>query len=356
MSQKADRELTQDQISRRSFLHGSVGAAAVVGSGLLVTPQIAAAAAEGGLVALVHTQAAGDNGPIDSMIAALKKLSAEKKFPIRTIYAQDAATYGTIFKSLADANAAIIVATFNEVAEPIKALAPKYPNTKWIQIFGDPIQPPIPNFETVSYDYYLGCYLSGMFAAKMSKTGKIGYIGGVSLPPLNADVNSMKAAIASVNPSATFTPAFVGSFQDPAKGHETASQMYQGGIDYIQTDSAATDTGIIQAANEGDGRMVSAISPAQYKIGPKTVAALVALDFGQSLYNEVSKALGPEFKGGHLATGLGTGVIDFVLSPVWQEQGPKDLIEKAKQVWPEIDKAKADIISGGLKPPFNTQL
>jgi basic membrane protein A len=70
----------------------------------------------------------------------------------------------------------------------------------------------------------------------------------------------------------------------------------------------------------------------------------------------VSKALGPEFKGGHLATGLGTGVIDFVLSPVWQEQGPKDLIEKAKQVWPEIDKAKADIISGGLKPPFNTQL
>jgi basic membrane protein A len=354
MSQKADRELTQDQISRRSFLQGSVGAAAVVGSGLLVTPQIAAAAAEGGLVALVHTQAAGDNGPIDSMIAALKKLSAEKKFPIRTIYAQDAATYGTIFKSLADANAAIIVATFNEVAEPIKALAPKYPNTKWIQIFGDPIEPPIPNFET--YDYYLGCYLSGMFAAKMSKTGKIGYIGGVSLPPLNADVNSMKAAIASVNPSATFTPAFVGSFQDPAKGHETASQMYQGGIDYIQTDSAATDTGIIQAANEGDGRMVSAISPAQYKIGPKTVAALVALDFGQSLYNEVSKALGPEFKGGHLATGLGTGVIDFVLSPVWQEQGPKDLIEKAKQVWPEIDKAKADIISGALKPPFNTQL
>ena len=235
MSQKADRELTQDQISRRSFLHGSVGAAAVVGSGLLVTPQTAAAA-EGGLVALVHTQAAGDNGPINSMIAALKKLSAEKKFPIRTIYAQDAATYGTIFKSLADANAAIIVATFNEVAEPIKALAPKYPNTKWIQIFGDPIQPPIPNFETVSYDYYLGCYLSGMFAAKMSKTGKIGYIGGVSLPPLNADVNSMKAAIASVNPSATFTPAFVGSFQDPAKGHETASQMYQGGIDYIQTE------------------------------------------------------------------------------------------------------------------------
>ncbi|HLH48022.1 MAG TPA: BMP family ABC transporter substrate-binding protein, partial [Roseiarcus sp.] len=181
MTKKMDVERPTGGVSRRSFLQASFGAATLAGA---LSSVNMAAAAENGLVALVHTQAAGDNGPIDSMISALKKLSSEKKFPIRTIYAQDAATYGTIFKSLADAGAAVIVATFNEVAEPMKALAPKYPKTKWIQIFGDPINPPIPNFETVSYDYYLGCYLSGMFAAKVSKTGKIGYIGGVSLPPL----------------------------------------------------------------------------------------------------------------------------------------------------------------------------
>ena len=341
-------------VARRTFLHGSLGAV-VAGSAGLFVPQ-RARAADSGLVALVHTQAAGDNGPIDSMIAALKKLSGEKGFPIRTIYAQDPATYESIFRSLGDAGASVIATTFNEVAEPIKALAPSFPKTKWIQIFGDPFDPPIPNVVTVSYDYYLGCYLSGLFAAKVSKTGKIGYIGGVSIPPLNADLNAMKAAAVSVNASATVTGAFAGSFQDPAKGHEIASQMYQGGIDYIQTDSAATDTGIIQAANESDGRMVSAISPQQYKIGPKTVAALVALDFGESLRQEVAKAVGPDFKGGHVHTGLGTGVIDFLLSPVWVEQGPKDLVAKAKQVWPEVEKARADIMSGALKVEFKTTL
>jgi len=354
MTKKTDTEMTKGGLSRRSFLQTSLGVAAMAGAGAVAWPQFAAA--EGGLVALVHTQAAGDNGPIDSMIAALKKLAGEKGFQTRIVYAQDAATYETIFKSLADAGASIIAATFNEVAEPIKALAPQYPNTKWIQIFGDPIEPPIPNYVTVSYDYYLGCYLSGLFGAKMSKSGKLGYVGGVSLPPLNADVNSIKAAMASVDAKITLAAAFAGSFQDPAKGHEIAGQMFQDGVDYIQTDGAATDTGVIQAANEGEGRMVSGISPAQYKIGPKTVAALVALDFGQSLYNEVSKALGPDFKGGHVATGLGTGVIDFVLSPVWQEQGPKDLVEKAKKIWPEIEKVKADIISGAVKVPFNTTL
>ena len=355
MNRKFELGLNAWALSRRRFLQASAGVMVAGGAGSLALPRLANAA-DTGLVALVHTQAAGDNGPIDSMIAALKKLSAEKGFPIRTIYAQDSATFPSIFTSLADAGASVIAATFNEVAEPIKALAPKYPDTKWIQIFGDPFDPPMPNVVTVSYDYYLGCYLSGLFAAKVSKSGKIGYIGGVSLPPLNADLNAMKAAAASVGADKTVTGAFAGSFQDPAKGHEIATQMYQDGIDYIQTDSAATDTGIIQAANEGDGRMVSAISPEQYKLGPKTVIALVALDFGQSLYNEVSKAIGPDFKGGHLSTGLGTGVIDFVLSPEFQKQGPADLVAKAKDVWPDIDKARADIIAGTLKVPFNTEL
>ena len=109
-------------VSRRSFLQGSAGAAALAATGTLALPRLANAA--GGLVALVHTQAAGDNGPIDSMIAALKKLSGEKEFPMRAIYAQEPATYETIFKTLGDAGAAVMVSTFNEVGEPMKALAP----------------------------------------------------------------------------------------------------------------------------------------------------------------------------------------------------------------------------------------
>jgi basic membrane protein A len=132
--------------------------------------------------------------------------------------------------------------------------------------------------------------------------------------------------------------------------------MYQGGVDYIQTDSAATDAGIIAAANEGAGRLVGAISPAQYKLGPKTVVTLVELDFGQSLYNEVSRTLTAGWTGDHVTTGLGTGVIDFVLSPVFVEQGPPEIVAKAKAVWPQIEKAKAAILAGSLKVPFNTAL
>ena len=103
--------------------------------------------------------------------------------------------------------------------------------------------------------------------------------------------------------------------------------------------------------------MVSAISPQQYKLGPKSVIAIVQLDFGLSLYNNVAAALGPDWKGGtHVSTGLNDGIIDFKLSDSYVAQGPAELVAKAKAMWPDIEKAKQAIIAGTLKVPFNTTL
>ena len=340
-------------IDRRCFITSAAGAAALAGAG----GALPLSAAQHGLVALVHTQAAGDSGPIDSMIGKLNQLSEESGFEKRAVYAQDAATFETVFRTLGDAGAAIVIATFPVISEAVKAVAPEYPDTKWIQLFGDRADPPVPNLVTVSYNYYLGCYLSGVFAASVTRTGKIGFIGGISIPPLNADFNALKAGVHSVDPDATVTAAFAGSFQDPAKGYEIAAQMYLDGIDYIQTDAAATDGGIIQAANESPGRMVSALSPAQYQLGPGSVISIVNLDFGQSLYNEVGSALTPDWSGGtHVSTGIGSGVIEFERSPLFTEQGPGELVAASDQAWPQVETARAGIIDGSIEVPFNTSL
>ena len=107
-------------LRRRTLLKATAGVAALGLTDVLLAPNALAA---GGMVALVHTQAAGDNGPVDSMIAKLKQLAAEKDVPYRAIYAQDPATYETIFRTLGDAGAAVVISTFNEVTEPLKAVA-----------------------------------------------------------------------------------------------------------------------------------------------------------------------------------------------------------------------------------------
>ena len=349
-----DRSAMHALVSRRRFLAATAGVSAIVGAGAALP---FAARADTGLVALVHTQAAGDNGPIDSMMGRLNQLSEAQGFETRAIYAQDPATYETVLRTLGDAGASIVLGTFPVISEAFKAVAPLYPDTRWIQLFGDAVDPPIANLVTVSYDYYLGCYLSGIFAAQVSQSKQIGYIGGISIPPLNADFNALKAGVHAVDPDATVTAAFAGSFQDPAKGFEIASQMFLDGIDYIQTDSAATDGGIIQAANEREGVMVSALDPAQYPLGPGSVIGVVSLDFGQSLHNETSAALAGGWQGGrHVPTGLGSGVIDFLRSPLYREQGPAAIVARSDEAWPAVEAARAGILDGSVSVPFNTEL
>lgn len=338
-------------IRRRQLILGAAGA--VMASTLLGALPANAA---GGLIALVHTQAAGDAGPVDSMIAKLNEFAKAYDMTPRAIYAEDPSTYETIFTSLGEAGAAIVVSTFNEVAEPFKAVAPNFPDTKFIQLFADPFEPVIPNVVTVSYDYYLGCYLSGIFAARITRSAKLGFIGGISIPPINADYNAFKAGALSVNPDLTVAVAFAGSFQDPAKGQEIASQMFSDGIDYIQTDAAATDFGIIAAAGENDGRVVSTLDPAQFPLDPESVISIVGLDFGTSLYNEATKALEPRWTGGHQSTGLGTGVIDFIPSPLFAEKGPEELRKLTEAALPFVDEARNKILDGSLSVPFDTNL
>src|SRR6187402_1847181 len=82
--------IAADHPTRRRLL----AAGGMIGAGALTLPLLGQSAfAAGKLVALVHTQAAGDNGPIDDMIAHLKALGKQDHFPIRTIYASDPSTY-----------------------------------------------------------------------------------------------------------------------------------------------------------------------------------------------------------------------------------------------------------------------
>jgi basic membrane protein A len=337
--------------TRRKLL-GQGLALGAAGSALLAHPAFAASK----LVALVHTQAAGDNGPVDDMIAHLKALGKKDHFPIRAIYASDPSTYQSILSTLAGAGARIIVTTFNEMADPIKAVAPKYPHTTFIQLYADPFKPVIPNVRTVEYQAHYGMYLAGLFGAKISQSKKLGYIGGVSLPGLNADLNAMKAGAAGVDAAITVKGAFAGSFQDPTKGREIANQLYATGIDYIQTDGAATDAGVIRAAGEGQNRIVSAVFRTQFKLGPKTVASSVLVNFGQSLTDQVSAALSGHFVPGHYISTLADGIIDFVPSDLFMQHGPPFYVAAAKAAWPSVDAAKQAIIAGKLKVPFNTTL
>lgn len=306
-------------------------------------------------VALVSTQKAGDSGPVDDMVRSLDQAKADFGVETTFIEATDPSTYETQLRNLANAGTNIIVTTFPGMQQPLAAVAPEFPDVKFVHIFGDPDATAIPNLRRVAYEIHPGFYLGGILAATMAGDDKIGYIGGVSLPSLAANYWAYKAGAQTVNPNIEVQGAWAGSFEDPAKGLEIANTMYAGGVAVIQTDSAATSNGVLDAAKQKNTFMIKDSDPSQISQAADRILAVSFLKFGQSLYDEVKAALEPGWTGGPVSSGIKQDITGLALNTEFPTTTTDpEAATRFTAAVALVEAAKAGILSGALQVPFNT--
>ncbi|MCH3788365.1 BMP family ABC transporter substrate-binding protein, partial [Campylobacter jejuni] len=113
-------------------------------------------------------------------------------------------------------------------------------------LMGSSGKPQQPNFSV--FDNYIQepAYLTGMIAAGMSKTGKIGLVGGYPIPEVNRLMQAFIEGAKEINPKTEFTVTFIGSWFDPPKAKEAAFAMIDKGADVLY----AERFGVSDAAKE----------------------------------------------------------------------------------------------------------
>ncbi len=302
-------------------------------------------------VALVVNQKAGDLGPIDDLVKGLERAETELGVETTFIEATDPSTFESTLRNLGNQGTDVVAVTFPPMGESLAAVAPEFPDTRWIHIFGDALD--MPNVVTVEFNYYKGTYLAGILAGALNTTGKVGFVGGISIPPLNADYNAFVAAAQFQNPTITGEAAFANSFEDPAKGRELGAALFDGGVDIIMMDSAATDLGVIEAAEE-KGRWV--IGGSENYFDSPAVIGGVLLYWSTTLFNQIENALSDDYSPGHVAAGVAEEGVDFVINPSFQENGPSEMVDIINETLPEVDKAREAIKDGTLEVPFNPEI
>ena len=302
-------------------------------------------------VALVANQRAGDLGPIDDLVRGLEMVEADFGADITFIEATDPSTFETTLRNLANQGTDIIAVTFPPMQEVVTLVAPDFPDTRWIHIFG--FEGGIDNLVSIGFDYYKGTYLAGILAGALNTTGKVGFVGGVSIPPLNADYNAFVAAAQTKDAAITGEAAFADSFEDPAKGRELGAALYDGGVDIIMTDAAATDLGVIQAAEEKGGYVIGGSE--NYFTSPNVIGS-VLLYWAEILYAQVEHALSDDYTPGYVGAGVAEGGVDLVVSPEFLANGPDEMVEIINATLGEVDEARSAIKDGSLEVPFNPEL
>jgi len=139
---------------------------------------------------------------------------------------------------------------------------------------------------TSQYGHLITSYLGGMLAGGLTKSNKIGFIGGINYPAIKHLFTVMKMGIKETNPNAdTSNTSWGGSWIDVAKGKEMAEAMYERGVDVIMTFADGIATGASTFADKHkDLYMINSMYPTQ-EVFPNTVVADMVENQGGIMYS-----------------------------------------------------------------------
>ena len=152
--------------------------------------------------------------------------------------------YVRVMREYAEGGVDLVVGEAFGVAREARKVADDYPEVAFLM--GDSGGPHGSNFAVFDNWIHEPCYLMGVVAGTMTKTNKIGMVGGHAIGEVNRLFHAFMAGAKSVNPDVKFKVAFIGSWYDPPKAKEFAFAQAEAGVDVLYAERA----GVVDAARE----------------------------------------------------------------------------------------------------------
>ena len=199
------------------------------------------------------------------------------------------ADYERVMREFAEKGNQLIVGESFAVEAAARKVAKDYPKTAFLM--GSSGKPQPPNFAV--FDNYIQepAYLTGMIAGGMTKTHRIGMVGGYPIPEVNRLMHAFMAGAREVNPQVQFTVTFIGSWFDPPKAKEAAFAMIEKGADVLY----AERFGVSDAAKERGKLAIGNVIDTQ-KEYPNTVVASALWNMEPTIDRAIKAVKGGTFK------------------------------------------------------------
>lgn len=242
-------------------------------------------------------------------------------------------------RRLAESGANPIVMTGFAFGDVLNTVAPDYPDTKFAIIDMVVDQP---NVRSVVFTEEQGSYLVGMMAAMASKSGTVGFIGGMDIPLIRkfacGYAQGVKAANADAKVVQNMTGTTPSAWNDPVKGSELTKAQIAQGADVIYAAAGGTGIGVLQTA--ADEKILSiGVDSNQNYLHPGQVLT--------SMVKRVDNAVYEAFKAG---TDLETGIVvmDLAKNGVGYAMDDNNAALVSPEMKAAVDAAAEKIKSGEI--------
>nr|WP_319385782.1 BMP family ABC transporter substrate-binding protein [uncultured Roseibium sp.] len=235
----------------------------------------------------------------------------------------------------------VVAIGFNQ-ANALEQVAPDFPETDFAIVDMVVDQP---NVRSYVFKEQEGAYIAGLLAAMATKSGTIGFVGGMDIPIIQRFLCGYKQGAQAANPDVSVifnmtgdTPA---AFTDPVRGGELAIGQIQRGADVIIQAAGGTGLGVLQAAADADILGIGTDSN-QNGLHPGRVLTSIRKRVDNAVFDSFISARDGTFAPGIQVLGLAEGGMDWVL-----DENNADLVSDDMKA--AADKAVADISAGRIK-------
>jgi len=204
-----------------------------------------------------------------------ERFKKEFKIPYRDAQITSDAQKEQLLRNMARSHADLIVAVGFSYTQAVETVAKEFPKTKFTII--DSVAQG-PNVQSILFREQEGSFLVGMAAAMHSKTGKVGFIGGMDVPLIRAFGCGYVQGVKYVNKADTVIQNMTGTtptaFNDPARGAELAKSQFDRGVDVVFAAAGGTGMGVLQAANAAGKSSIGVDSDQNY-LYPTVLTSMV---------------------------------------------------------------------------------
>ena len=189
-----------------------------------------------------------------------------------------------------------------------RELAAEFPDVAFIAEADGEIADAPANLWVMVRNMEIGAYGAGAVAAKLSQTGKIGYITGLTLPFSYAEAHAIEQAIDDLGLDVQVTPVWAGDFNDPGKARELAETLISDGNDVLVSSLNLGTLGVFEAAKNADSQiLVIAKYTDKSEFAPDNYVTSALYDFARPLTDMVQNIMNGE-TGGNYHLGFDTGI------------------------------------------------
>ena len=245
-------------------------------------------------------------------------------------------------RNMARRGSQIVVGVGFSQASGMEKVAKEFPAVKFAIV--DAVVD-LPNVQSIVFKEHEGSFLVGMAAAMASKTGKVGFVGGMDIPLIRKFALGYEEGARYVNPKIEVFQNMTGTtpaaWNDPTRGGELARSQFDRGADVVYAAAGATGLGVLQAAKD-KGRLAIGVDSNQNHIQPGSVLTSMVKRVDLAVFEAFKTAKDGTWKSGVRNLGVAESGVGYSL-----DQYNRGLI--TPEMERRLGQARADIVAGKIK-------